>query len=45
MRKLEELGIILRGQKVGKGHAWRLNPNAGWKGKLKELRPALKAVE
>ena len=43
-RKLEELGIILCGPKVGRAHAWRLNPNAGRKGKLKELQPALQAV-
>ncbi len=45
IKKLEELGIILRSAKVGKISAWRLNPNAGWKGKVKDLRPALDAVE
>jgi hypothetical protein len=45
IKKLEELGVILRGAKVGRVSAWRLNPNAGWKGKVKDLRPALKAVE
>lgn len=45
MNKLEELGAILRGPRVGRSYAWRLNPNAGWKGKLVDLRPALKAVE
>jgi len=41
IRKLEELGIILRGPKVGKSSSWRLNPHAGWKGKVRDLRPAL----
>jgi hypothetical protein len=45
MRRLEEPNIILRNPKVGRSCAWRLNPDAGWKGKLKELRPALQAVE
>src|SRR3954471_11656155 len=45
IKKLEELGVIIRGEKVGKVSAWRLNPNAGWKGKVKDLRPALEAVE
>jgi Winged helix-turn-helix DNA-binding len=41
IRKLEELGILIRGPKIGKSCSWRLNPNAGWKGKVKELRPAI----
>lgn len=41
IRKLEELGVILRGPKVGRSSTWRLNPNAGWKGKVKDLKPAL----
>ena len=41
IHKLEELGIIIRGPKVGKSSSWRLNPNAGWKGRVKELRPAI----
>lgn len=45
MKKLEDLGIILRGKKVGRISAYRLNPNAGWKGKVRDLRPALHAVE
>jgi MarR family len=45
IKKLEELGIILRGPKIGKIAAWRLNPNAGWKGKVKDLRPALHAAQ
>lgn len=45
MKKLEDLGIILRGAKTKRITAYRLNPNAGWKGKVKDLRPALKAVE
>ena len=40
IRKLEDLGIILRGPKVGRSSSWRLNPNAGWKGKVTHLRQA-----
>ena len=29
IRKLKELGIIIRGPKVGRISSWRLNPNAG----------------
>jgi DNA-binding IclR family transcriptional regulator len=39
-RQLEDLGIILRGPKVGRSSSWRLNPNAGWKGKVTHLRQA-----
>jgi hypothetical protein len=41
IRKLESLGIILRDPKAGHISAWKLNPHAGWKGKVKELRPAI----
>ncbi len=34
---LEEKGIILRGPKVGRSYAFRLNPYYGWKGKVKNL--------
>jgi hypothetical protein len=40
IKKLEALGIILRGPKVGRSSSWRLNPNAGWKGKVTHLRQA-----
>ena len=40
VRKLEQLGIILRGPKVSNICTWRLNPHAGWKGKVVELRQA-----
>ena len=38
--RLEELGIILRGPKVGRSSSWRMNPMAGWKGKIVNLRSA-----
>ena len=41
MRRLEELGVIIRGPKVGRSSSWRFNPEAGWKGKVKDLGPAL----
>ena len=34
---LEEKGIILRGPKIGRSYAFRLNPYFGWKGKVKNL--------
>ena len=37
MKGLEEKEIILRGPKVGRSYAFMLNPNFGWKGKLKNL--------
>jgi len=40
IKQLEKLGIILRGPKVGNSSSWRLNPNAGWKGKVTSLREA-----
>ena len=40
IKRLEELGIIIRGPKVGRSSSWRLNPQAGWKGKVVDLREA-----
>ena len=37
MKVLEEKEIILRGPKVGRSYAFMLNPNFGWKGKVKNL--------
>jgi DNA-binding transcriptional ArsR family regulator len=37
MKILEEKGIILRGPKVGRSYAFMLNPEFGWKGKVKNL--------
>ena len=34
---LEEKGIILRGPKLGRSSAFRLNPYFGWKGKVKKF--------
>lgn len=39
-KQLEDLGIIIRGPKVGRSSSWKLNPNAGWKGKVTHLRAA-----
>jgi Crp-like helix-turn-helix domain len=41
IRKLERLGIISRDPTAGRISAWRLNPQVGWKGKMRELRPAI----
>ena len=34
---LESKGIIFRGPRIGKSYAFRLNPDFGWKGKVKNL--------
>ena len=34
---LETKGIIFRGPRIGKSYAFRLNPDFGWKGKVKNL--------
>ena len=40
IKQLEELGVIIRGPKVGRSSSWRLNPQAGWKGRVVHLREA-----
>lgn len=35
---LEDKGILIRGPKVGRSFAFRLNPAYGWKGKTKNAR-------
>lgn len=40
IKTLEGEGILIRGPKVGKSSSWRLNPQAGWKGKVIHLREA-----
>jgi DNA-binding Lrp family transcriptional regulator len=37
IKMLEEKGIILRGPKLGRSFAFMLNPEFGWKGKVKNL--------
>ena len=37
MKVLETKEIILRGPKVGRSYAFMLNPDFGWKGKVKNL--------
>ena len=37
IKLLEEKEIILRGPKVGRSYAFMLNPDFGWKGKVKNL--------
>lgn len=34
---LEKKGILVRGEKLGRSYAFRLNPHYGWKGKVKNL--------
>ena len=42
---LEEKNIILRGPKLGRSNAFRLNPYFGWKGKVKNLEDYRKKEE
>ena len=37
IKLLEEKGIILREPKFGRAYAFRLNPDYGWKGKVRNL--------
>lgn len=41
MRDLEKVGVILRGPKVGRSITYRINPNFGWKGSVKNHNAAL----
>ena len=45
MKVLENKEIILRGLKVGRSYAFMLNPNFGWKGKVKNLEDYRKQKE
>ncbi len=38
-------GILLQGPKTGRSFAYRLNPNYGWKGKVKNLNEYRQQVE
>ena len=40
MKLLTSKQIVLEGPKVGKSKCYRLNPNYGWKGKVKTLQEA-----
>ena len=42
MKLLTAKGIVLEGPKVGRSRCYRLNPNYGWKGKVKTLQEARK---
>ena len=41
INKLIDVGILLKGPKIGKSCSYRLNPNFGWKGTAKNHRRAL----
>lgn len=41
IQQLEDLGVILRGPKVGRVNSFKFNPHAGWKGKVVKLKPAI----
>ena len=42
---LIDKGIILQGSKVGRSFAYRLNPDYGWKGKVKNLNEYRREIE
>lgn len=42
IKRLEDLGAILPGPKVGVGRTYRLNPSFGWKGSAKAHNAALR---
>ena len=45
IKQLTQKGILLRGEKVGRSFSYRLNPDYGWKGKVKNLNEYRKEVE
>ncbi len=45
IKLLVSKGILLQGPKVGRSFAYRLNPDYGWKGKVKNLNEYRKEVE
>jgi DNA-binding transcriptional ArsR family regulator len=44
MKTLVGKGIIIKGVKIGRGHAYSLNPNFGWKGPAAQWPEASKAA-
>lgn len=42
MKVLTSKQIVLEGPKIGRSRCYRLNPNYGWKGKVKTLQEARK---
>lgn len=42
IKRLSELGALLKGPKVGRNCTYRLNPNFGWKGSTKNHEKAIK---
>ncbi|MGB5769819.1 MAG: hypothetical protein WBM32_08120, partial [Crocosphaera sp.] len=45
LKLLVSKGILLQGPKAGRSFAYRLNPNYGWKGKVKNLNEYRQQVE
>ena len=45
IKVLEQKGIIIRGPKLGRSFAFRLNPEFGWKGKVKHLDDYRQEIE
>ena len=45
IKVLEKKGIIIRGPKLGRSFAFRLNPEFGWKGKVKHLDDYRQEIE
>lgn len=42
VKALLDIGVILQGPKIGRSHSYRLNPQFGWKGTVKNHKKALK---
>ncbi|EIT8513500.1 hypothetical protein L3L93_004372 [Salmonella enterica] len=42
VKNLIEFGIIIEGPKIGRGKTYRLNPQFGWKGTVKNHKKAIK---
>lgn len=42
VKALLDIGVLLQGPKIGRSHSYRLNPQFGWKGTVKNHKKALK---
>ena len=45
IKQLINKGILLKGPKIGRSFGYRLNPDYGWKGKVKNLNEYRKEIE
>jgi hypothetical protein len=44
LKELARMNVVLKGARIGKGHAYSLNPHLGWRGNFKKHAPAKHAA-